>query len=293
MLKQIQIMTILIFSVFILSCGKMDSGISSISKEDQPLQADLSPGSPGGGNNTNTPLVPTIILPNEIVLTGNCPTGAISVTISTPVNQTVNCINGQFAATIILTGITDGSYNLTLNFNIGPNGNQDLILDHSQAQLNITNYQQGRVIPVTQANVNNLELIGTCRSSMNEVIIQIGNITINSACNNNTFNSIINLSALSNGLFRGSLSQADTNGNKFIKYFEVFKDTTNPVYLANHLQSALYRQLQISASIEGQNVKSSVGGGYVVISSMGQPLPTLKSRIGTGGYIVEGYLRSY
>jgi hypothetical protein len=270
----------------LIGCGATDSGVSSISQTE-----------PSKGSGSTSPSNPEHFIPtqpNEIILSGNCPTGAISVTISNPINQTVTCQNGKFTVTINLTAIPDGKYQLGLQFNNGPTGGQELIVDNKTPMLSITNIPNGITAIVTNNNVNAFIVEGTCKSSLNTVTVQVASISQSVNCTSEgTYSASLNLSSLANGSSTGSVSQTETNENKISKLFEIFKDTSSPILLANQSNFSNVRRILLSANREGQISKKTQGGAYAVTGVIGMSVNSATPRNGGFGYKIEGSLRRY
>jgi hypothetical protein len=268
-------------------CGATDSGITSISQTDEASTVKNGP----VPSANPIPVVGVISLPNEIILSGDCPDGVTSVVVSSPVSQTVDCQNGQFSLFVNLNAFPDGSYKLILTFNNGKTSQQDLTVDHASPALSISNIPNGVTAIVTSQNVSAFSIQGTCKSSLGKVSSRIASVVTDVPCTDGTYSTNLNLSGLPDGTFTGLVSQVDTSGNKISKSFEVFKDTSGSSILVNQSNSSSARQVYLSANTEGQSIKNTVGGGYFISASIGSHLDAVKPRNGSFGYKIEGALR--
>jgi hypothetical protein len=269
-------------------CGATDSGITSISQTDGSSTGINQPVPPSANP---IPIVGVTAMPDEIILSGACPDGATSVVVSSPVNQTVNCQNGQFSLFVNLNALPDGSYKLNLTFNNGKTSQQDLTVDHTSPSLSISNIPNGVTAIITSQNVSAFSIQGTCKSSLGAVTTRIASVVTSVFCTDDTYSANLNLSSLPDGTFTGLVSQVDNSGNKTSKSFEVFKDTSGSSILVNQSNFNNVRQVYLAANTEGQSIKNTVGGGYSISASIGSHLAAVEPRNGSLGYKIEGAVR--
>lgn len=231
--------------------------------------------------------------PVMITLSGSCPAGATSVTLSAPVNQTGDCTNGTFSIPINLNSLTKGNYQVTFTFDNNTGfAHTELVVDSSNPPLSIIGSTPNSFILVNSGNLNATSVTGNCQTSLGLVSLSVSTAVAITPCNGGMFSTTIDLSGLANGNYSGIASQTDSAGVIFSVMFEVFKDDSGSDYLANQSVADNKRLLFVGSGVEGQNIKFSENGNYSVTATLGVPMATMQIRNGTNGYKVEGFLRT-
>lgn len=162
---------------------------------------------------------------SAVPISGYCPEDATEVQIGAPLNQTLQCANGQFQGILNLATIPDGNYQITITPDKGETLTWPLVKD------TIVPTVTSITIPTfaNTGNLSSLPVSGSCSESNQDVTIQYGSTTIKVPCTSGAFSANLDLSELSDGIHTISITIKDSAGNISSTYAEaVTKDSSGP-----------------------------------------------------------------
>ncbi|WP_415064362.1 Ig-like domain-containing protein [Bdellovibrio sp.] len=205
------------FTAYVLlgtGCSFSASILESLSKQNDKVV--LSPEEIAPINNSNQGSFP---------ISGECPVGATSITLGTPLDLTLNCQDGHFSETLDLTSFPEGTTSVIVTPNTGFPTQWEFNKDTVAPTFNVSSYP----IYINLENQNAFIISGTCSEQDQYIQIQIQSIQSQARCDQGTFSSNVNLSSLAEGSFSGNLSLQDAAGNTVTYNIPLItKDITPP-----------------------------------------------------------------
>ncbi len=195
-------------------CGLSASILGSLSKQNDKVitsPAELPP-----VNSSNQGSFP---------LSGECPTGATSITLGAPVDLKLDCQDGHFSVTLDLSTLPEGTTSVSVTPDMGVPTKWDFLKDTIAPTFSLGSYPSY----INLENQNQFPVSGTCSEQDEHVQIQVQSITTKIQCNQGIFSGTIDLSFLSEGTYSGQLTFQDAAGNTVSQNIPLItKDITPP-----------------------------------------------------------------
>ncbi len=164
----------------------------------------------------------------SFAIEASCEAG-LNVSVSGSVSTTALCVAGVAHADLDLTGVADGTVNLTLSQTdaAGNSSSASRVFtkDTVAPAITITSPAAGSTINVAAASA--FALSGTCSEPGASVEIS-GAVTATAACSSGSFSVVLDLSAVADGTVSLTVSQTDLVGNIGTASRSFVKDTSVP-----------------------------------------------------------------
>ncbi len=131
----------------------------------------------------------------SVPLRGDCPEGAQSITVESPLNMVLSCVDGGFTGSIDVSHLPDDLYSLRLASDTGETFNWSVRKDTVAPTVSVV--VSGSYI--NTENVNAYAITGNCSENGSFVFVEVGSIRIPLLCSGGTYSGVLDLRAISDG----------------------------------------------------------------------------------------------